>query len=115
MRAAVARLWFHIALAMVLVGWCLLAVAGGEAQRSIETGNRYWEAGDLDRAEASYRRAMEQEPGSVDAHMKLAGLYIARQRYKAGVETYSRFKLFTIPCNPLWASSCKRCQSSAAP
>ncbi len=90
MRAAVARLWFHIALAMVLVGWCLLAVAGGEAQRSIETGNRYWEAGDLDRAEASYRRAIEQEPGSVDAHMKLAGLYIARQRYKAGVETFQQ-------------------------
>ncbi len=87
MRVAVVRQWVCFGLAMALGSWCVLAAAG-EVQRLIDTGNRHWEAGELDQAEASYRGALEQDPASVDAHMKLAGLYIARQQYKAGVETF---------------------------
>ena len=89
MRAAVARRWVYLGLAVALGSWCLLAAAG-EVQRLIDAGNRHWEAGELDQAEASYRGAIEQEPRSVDAHMKLAGLHIARQQYKAGVETFQQ-------------------------
>ena len=89
MCVAPLRGWVCVCLAIVLGSWCALAMAG-DLQELIVSGNRYWEAGELDQAEASYRRAIEQDPRSVDAHMKLAGLQIARQRYRAGVETFQQ-------------------------
>ncbi len=95
MSAAVARLGVCIGLAVLLGGWWGTASAE-EVRAWIDAGNRHWEAGDLDRAAASYRSAIEQDASSVDAHMKLAGLQIARQEYRAGVETFQQ----AISLNP---------------
>ena len=89
MYGAVARQWGRLGLAALLGGWWALAAADG-VQTLIDAGNRHWEAGDLDQAAASYRSAIEQDSGSVDAHMKLAGLQIAQQEYRAGVETFQQ-------------------------
>ena len=76
-------------LLLALGSWPCLVVAG-EVQSLIEKGNQHWQAGELDQAVVSYQGAVEQDPRSVDARMKLAGLYIARQQYRAGVETFQR-------------------------
>jgi len=64
--------------------------AAGENLSLIEQGNRQWAAGDLDQAAASYQTAIGMDPKAVDAYMKLAGLHIARQEYRAGVETFQK-------------------------
>ncbi len=64
--------------------------AAGEDLSLIEQGNREWAAGALDQAAASYRAAIGRDPKHVDAYMKLAGLHMARQEYRAGVETFQK-------------------------
>ena len=89
MCAVVVKNWMRGVLAVVLGGCWTLAAAEG-VQALIDAGNRHWEAGELEQAATSYRSAIEQNPDSVDAHMKLAGLQIARQEYKAGVDTFQQ-------------------------
>ncbi len=89
MRLASRQAWVCIALVFSLGGWYAHAAAD-EAQRLIDAGNQHWQSGELDQAAASYKSGIEKDPGSVDAHMKLAGLYIARQEYRAGVETFQQ-------------------------
>ncbi len=89
MHARVAGWCISLGLA-VLLGPCSVVAAEGDAQPLIEAGNRHWEAGELDLAMVSYQDAIEREPRSVDAHMKLAGLLVARQEYRAAVETFQQ-------------------------
>ena len=82
-----AGVWVTLALALA----SSYAIAAAEdVQRLIDAGNEHWQAGQLDQAQASYMSALEKEPRSVDAHMKLAGMYIARQQYRAAVETFQQ-------------------------
>lgn len=79
-------------IAILLLTACSLPAltAAGENLSLIEQGNRQWAAGDLDQAAASYQAAIGMDPKAVDAYMKLAGLHIARQEYRAGVETFQK-------------------------
>jgi len=64
------------------------SVAAPTAQEAIEAGNAQWTAGDLDAALASYQQAAASDESSVDARLKLAGLRMARQEYRAAVDAF---------------------------
>jgi tetratricopeptide (TPR) repeat protein len=70
----------------------LLTVGGSAAASDVHAlvaqGNDYWAQGDLDRALEIYRQAVEQDERSVDARMKLGGLHVARQEYRAGAQAF---------------------------
>ncbi len=95
MPAALARRWLGLCLAVALWNACVFA-AEGDVQGLIDAGNRHWAAGELEQAAASYQGAIDKDPRSVDAHMKLAGVQIAGQEYRAGVETFQQ----AISLNP---------------
>lgn len=54
----------------------------------VAQGDQQWAAGQLDQAQASFERAVRSEPKSLKAHMKLAGLQLSRQDFKASIPTY---------------------------
>ncbi len=54
----------------------------------IAQGNQQWAAGQLDAAQAAFEKAVSADPKSLPAHMKLAGLQLARQDFKASIPTY---------------------------
>ena len=56
----------------------------------ITQGDQQWAAGQLDQAKKSFEQAVAIEPTSVGAHMKLAGLQLARQDFKVCIDTYQR-------------------------
>lgn len=53
-------------------------------------GDQQWAAGKLDLAQSAFEQAVKSAPRSVKAHMKLAGLQLSRQDFKACIETYQR-------------------------
>lgn len=53
-------------------------------------GYQQWSQGHLDQAQQSYEQAVKAGPRSVEAHMKLAGLYVARKDYGASTKEYQR-------------------------
>jgi len=56
----------------------------------IAQGDRQWAEGRLDLAQASFEQAVIADPSSVAARMKLAGLQLSQQDFKASIETYQR-------------------------
>jgi Flp pilus assembly protein TadD len=62
--------------------------AESEAQALLEQGDRQSRAGDLDAAFSSYQRAVEKDPQSADAHMKLGGLQLARRDYTSSIQSF---------------------------
>lgn len=53
-------------------------------------GEQQWAAGELDQAQKSFEQALQAQPRSVSAHMKLAGLQLSRQQFTACIDTYQR-------------------------
>lgn len=51
-------------------------------------GDQQWAAGQLDQAQATFEQAVQAQPQSVKARMKLAGLQLSRQDFKASIPTY---------------------------
>ncbi|MBE0474952.1 tetratricopeptide repeat protein [Rhodoferax sp.] len=56
----------------------------------IAQGDQQWAAGQLDAAQRTFEQAVQAEPRSVKAHMKLAGLQLSRQDFAASIATYQR-------------------------
>lgn len=54
----------------------------------IAQGDPQWAAGQLDQAQKSFEQAVKDDPTSVSAHMKLAGLQLSRQEFKSCIATY---------------------------
>lgn len=51
-------------------------------------GDEQWAAGKLDLAQKYFEQAVTLQPGSVAARMKLGGLQLSRQDFKAATQTY---------------------------
>ena len=51
-------------------------------------GESLWEQGQLAQAADRFRQAAELDPKSVDARMKLGGVYVAEQNFPAGREAF---------------------------
>jgi cytochrome c-type biogenesis protein CcmH/NrfG len=54
----------------------------------ITQGDQQWADGKLDQAQLAFEQATKNEPQSVSAHMKLAGLQLYRQDFPASIQTY---------------------------
>jgi tetratricopeptide (TPR) repeat protein len=54
----------------------------------ITQGDLQWADGKLDQAQLTFEQATKNEPRSVSAHMKLAGLQLYRQDFAASIQTY---------------------------
>ncbi|MDI1246765.1 MAG: tetratricopeptide repeat protein [Rhodoferax sp.] len=54
----------------------------------LKQGDEQWAAGKLDLAEKTFEQAVSAQPRSVAARMKLGGLQLSRQNFKAATETY---------------------------
>ncbi len=51
-------------------------------------GDLLWEQGQLPQAAERFRQAAELDPRSVDARMKLGGVYVAEQNFPAGRDAF---------------------------
>ena len=56
----------------------------------IKQGDQQWAAGQLDAAQRTFEQAVQAEPRSVKAHMKLVGLQLSRQEFAGCIATYQR-------------------------
>ncbi len=68
----------------------VLPAQAGEANALIAQGDQQLAEGHLDLAQKAFARAVIAEPRSVGAHMKVAGLHLYRQEFKAGIEAYQQ-------------------------
>lgn len=76
--------------AAVLAGGPAYCVEPATVSKLIEQGNAEWTAGRLVSAQTAYEAAIERDPRSVDARMKLAGLLLAQQKFGAGAKEFQR-------------------------
>lgn len=74
----------------LLTGFVLWSALAASHRDLITLGDQQWAAGQLDTAQSTFEKAVQAEPRSVKAHMKLAGLQLSRQEFKACIETYQR-------------------------
>lgn len=89
MRAIYLR-WAAACLAAALSG-LFVADADADATSSLlAQAYQQWSAGQLDQAQRTYEQAIKTNPRSVEAHMKLAGLFITRKDYAASTKQYQR-------------------------
>jgi tetratricopeptide (TPR) repeat protein len=77
-------------ISLVLAGWSVGSAHADATSALLAQGYQQWSAGHLDQAQHSYEQAVNSNPRSMDAHMKLAGLYIARKDYSASAKQYQR-------------------------
>ena len=77
-------------LAVALSGWFIGTAQADAASPLLAQAFQQWSAGHLDQAQRTYEQAIKAEPRSVEAHMKLAGLYMTRRDYSAGTAQYQR-------------------------
>lgn len=82
--------WAVGCLAVALSGWFIGTAQADTASPLLAQAFQQWSAGHLDQAQRSYEQAIKADPRSVEAHMKLAGLYITRKDYAAGTTQYQR-------------------------
>jgi len=78
---------------MIVSAALLSALALWSAQAAtrldlVAQGEQQWAAGQLDQAQATFARAVQADPQSLKAHMKLAGLQLSRQDFRASIPTY---------------------------
>ena len=74
--------------AIFLVGFFMLPAQADTPTPLIAMGDQQWAKGQLDLAQKSFEQAVQAEPLSVNANMKLAGLQLSRQDFKASIPTY---------------------------
>jgi Tfp pilus assembly protein PilF len=75
---------------VVLTGWFIGTAQADTTSSLLAQGYQQWSAGHLDQAQHTYEQAIKADPRSVEAHMKLAGLYITRKDYAASTKQYQR-------------------------
>lgn len=76
--------------AALITGFVIWSAQGAAPNTLIALGDQQWAAGQLELAQKTFEHAVKAEPRSVNAHMKLAGLQLSRQEFKACIETYQR-------------------------
>lgn len=65
------------------------AVTGPEGYAALMSeGEALWEQGQLQQAAGKFRSAADLDPRSVDARMKLGGVYVAAQDFSQGTEAF---------------------------
>jgi len=76
--------------AALITGFVIWSAQAAAPNTLIAQGDQQWAAGQLELAQKTFEHAVKAEPRSVDARMKLAGLQLSRQEFKACIETYQR-------------------------
>ena len=77
-----------VASAAVLSAFALWSAQAAMRVDLLQQGDQQWAAGQLDQAQATFEQAVRAEPKSLKAHMKLAGLQLSQQDFKASIPTY---------------------------
>ena|ERR1700690_2053662 len=88
--SAVYLKWAVGCLAVALSGWFIGTAQADAASPLLAQAYQQWSAGHLAQAQQTYEQAIKADPRSVEAHMKLAGLYITRKDYSASTTQYKR-------------------------
>jgi Flp pilus assembly protein TadD len=73
-----------------LLAWFGCAAYADSAASWITQGDQQWSQGHLDQALKLYAQAVKVDAGSTEAHMRLAGLHLARQDFGAGIQEFKR-------------------------
>ena len=90
---------------LLLVGSDLAQASESKSTNTLLTeGDRYWAENKLDLAEQSYRKAVEQDAGSIEARKKLGGFLLRQNRFTEAVVQFqaaisldpSNAKLFVV-------------------
>lgn len=89
MRAKIRQL-ILASFAAFITGFFIVPAQADAPNDLIAKGDQQWAKGHLDLAQKSFEQAVIAEPSSVSANMKLAGLQLSRQEFKASIETYQR-------------------------
>jgi len=84
------RLRFLASCVALIAGLTSLPSYADAPSALLEQGDQQWAAGKLELAQKAFEQAVVNAPRSVGAHMKLAGLQLYRQDFKACIETYQR-------------------------
>ena len=74
--------------AAVLTFGCAAWAQGPASNPLLTQGDEQWAAGKLDLAQKDFEKAVTLQPGSVAARMKLGGLQLSRQDFRAATQTY---------------------------
>jgi cytochrome c-type biogenesis protein CcmH/NrfG len=86
--------YFQLLLLMMLTASSAFADRAGvpmtDTEAMVAEGDRLWEEGDLDAAIRRFRAAAEADPHSVDARMRLGGVYLAKNDFTAGVKAFQQ-------------------------
>ena len=75
---------------MPSLGLLLLAFLLAAPQNQLDNGRQALEAGDLNRAELSFRQYLTQHPASAEAFSNLGAICARRQQYREAVEFYDK-------------------------
>ncbi len=86
--SAISQKNLMVVCAAVLSLFALLSAQAVMQMDWVTQGEQLWAAGQLDQAQATFEQAVRTEPKSLKAHMKLAGLQLSRQDFKASIPTY---------------------------
>lgn len=79
-----------IGCAVLISGFVLWSAQAPVRPDLLAQGEQQWAAGQLDQAQTTFEQAVKENPTSVSAHMKLAGLQLSRQQFTACIATYQR-------------------------
>ncbi|OIN92775.1 MAG: hypothetical protein AUJ20_06200 [Comamonadaceae bacterium CG1_02_60_18] len=79
-----------LASAAVLSAFALWSAQAAMRVDMLAQGDQQWAAGQLEQAQVTFERAVRSEPNSLKAHMKLAGLHLSRQDFKASIPVYQK-------------------------
>ena len=81
----------YTALALLASSLCLNAMAASASSaESLAQGDRLWAQGKLQDARAAFEQAVQNDPRSAPALMKLGGLLLSNQDFAAAIATYKK-------------------------
>jgi Tfp pilus assembly protein PilF len=66
------------------------AATTGNAESLMASGTKLLEQGKLEPAQKAYESAVKADPRSVEARMKLAGVFVAQNNFTAATRTYQQ-------------------------
>lgn len=72
------------------LGFAGAARAESASSALLAQGYQEWSKGHLDKAQKLYEKAVQLEPGSVEARMKLAGLLLSGNNFVASIKEYQK-------------------------
>jgi Flp pilus assembly protein TadD len=77
-------------IAMIMAAGLACPAYADGASTLIARGDQQWSQGHLDLALKFYQKAVRTDTDSTEAHLRLAGLHLARQDFDAGVKEFKR-------------------------